>query len=185
MGKVRLDVLVQRQAGVSRSKAQGLIQTRQIFGPDGEVLEKPGQQVDEELAIRVADGPKYVSRGGQKLEAALKGFDLSPAGNTCIDVGASTGGFTDCLLQHGAKKVFAVDVGYGQLDWKLRNDPRVVVLERVNIRHLSPTLLDEAPVFFVVDCSFISLKLVLAPLHALLDETAEGVALVKNTMASR
>lgn len=179
MAKIRLDVLVQRQANISRSKAQGLIQTGQVRSPSGEVLKKGGLAIDEDTVVEIAEGPKYVSRGGQKLEAALDHFSLTPEGKTAIDVGASTGGFTDCMLQRGVARVYAVDVGYGQLAWKLRNDPRVVPMERTNIRNLSPALLEDTPDFFSIDCSFISLRLVLASLHDLLAPDAEGVALVK------
>lgn len=179
MNKERLDVLVQRRAGVSRSKAQGLIRTGKVLGPQGRPLDKPGQRFEDDLEFTLREGPRYVSRGGDKLEAALKHFALDPTGHVAIDVGASTGGFTDCLLKHGAQKVYAVDVGYGQLHWQLREDPRVVVLERTNIRHLTPDRLDERPTFFTADCSFISLRLVLPPLQALLAPSAEGVLLIK------
>ncbi len=179
MAKVRLDVLVQSQAGVSRSKAQGLIRTGKVSAADGTLLDKPGQQVDEGTPVVIGEGPRYVSRGGQKLEAALKHFGIDVAGKVAIDVGASTGGFTDCLLQGGASKVYAVDVGYGQLDWKLRQDERVVVLERTNIRHLGPDAFEERPSFFSADCSFISLRLVLPPVKALVELDAEGVVLIK------
>ena len=179
MAKVRLDVLVQSQAGVSRSQAQGLIRTGKVSAADGKLLEKPGQQVDEGTAVVIDEGPRYVSRGGQKLEAALKHFGIDVEGKVAIDVGASTGGFTDCLLQGGASKVYAVDVGYGQLDWNLRQDDRVVVLERTNIRHLRPDALDERPNFFTADCSFISLRLVLPAVKGLVELGAEGVVLIK------
>jgi 23S rRNA (cytidine1920-2'-O)/16S rRNA (cytidine1409-2'-O)-methyltransferase len=177
--KIRLDILVQRQAGVSPSKAQGLIHTGQVTGSSGEKLTKPGAMIAENATISIASGPKYVSRGGLKLEAGLNAFPIPLDSNTAIDVGASTGGFTDCLLQRGASKVYAVDVGYGQLDWKLRTDPRVVVLERTNIRHVTSADLDDAPAVFTADCSFISLKLVLPPLKSLLAPRAEGIVLIK------
>jgi len=179
VGKIRLDILVQRQAGVSPSKAQGLIHTGRVIGSSGEKLTKPGALIADDMAISIAPGPKYVSRGGLKLEAGLDAFPIPLDGSTAIDVGASTGGFTDCLLQRGASKVYAVDVGYGQLDWKLRTDSRVVVLERTNIRHLTTADLDDAPAIFTADCSFISLKLVLAPLQRLLARHAEGIVLIK------
>ena len=179
MAKVRLDVLVQSQAGVSRSQAQGLIRTGKVSAADGTLLDKPGQHFDEGTAVVIDEGPRFVSRGGQKLEAALDHFGIEVEGKIAIDVGASTGGFTDCLLQRGASKVYAVDVGYGQLDWKLRQDSRVVVLERTNIRHLAPEALEERPNFFTVDCSFISLRLVLPALMALVDSASEGVVLIK------
>jgi len=179
MRKERLDILVQHQAGVTRSKAQGLIHTGHVFGPDGERLDKPGLRVSEDTKLNITGGQKYVSRGGHKLEAALEGFSISVTDKVAIDVGASTGGFTDCLLQHGAARVYAVDVGYGQLAWELRQDPRVIVMERTNIRELLPENMPERPSFFAVDCSFISLKLILPPLKALLDDVAEGVLLIK------
>lgn len=146
---------------------------------DGALLEKPGLQIDETTSLLIDEGPPFVSRGGLKLEAAFDHFDIDVEGKVAIDVGASTGGFTDCLLQHGATKVYAVDVGYGQLDWKLRQDDRVVVLERTNIRYLRPEQLEEKADFFTVDCSFISLRLVLGPLRALLNDSAEGILLIK------
>lgn len=179
MNKERLDTLVQRQAGVSRSKAQGLVQSGQVYNQRGEKLDKPGLRLPEDTILEIREQARFVSRGGEKLEAALTAFGLAVAGRTAIDVGASTGGFTDCLLQRGAVRVYAVDVGYGQLAWSLRQDPRVVVMERTNIRHLTADVLPEQPTFFAVDCSFISLRLVLGPLRTLLADNAEGVALVK------
>lgn len=179
MSKVRLDVLVQKQAGVTRSQAQGLIRTGKVSTADGTLQEKPGQRVDEGLVVVIAEGPPFVSRGGQKLDAALEHFSIDVEGKVAIDVGASTGGFTDCLLQRHASKVYAVDVGYGQLDWKLRQDDRVVVLERTNIRHLGPDAFEERPTFFTADCSFISLRLVLPALKPLVEPDAEGVVLIK------
>jgi len=179
MPKERLDILVQRQEGVSRSKAQGLIQTGQVQAPDGTKLDKPGVRFEEDMVFTILEQPRFVSRGGEKLEAAFEAFQPDVSGRVCIDAGASTGGFTDCLLQHGAAKVYAVDVGYGQLAWSLREDPRVAVMERCNIRHLTPEQLDEAPSFFSADCSFISLKLVLPALVRVLAAGSEGIALVK------
>ncbi len=179
MTKVRLDVLVQRVAGVSRSKAQGLIHTGSVMDTHGQPLTKPGQLIDETAELTIAEGPRYVSRGGEKLEAALDAFALDVAGHIAIDVGASTGGFTDCLLQRGSVKVYAVDVGYGQLAWTLRDDPRVVVMERTNIRNLAPESLPDRPAFFTVDCSFIGLRIVLPSLRPLLAEPSEGVVLIK------
>lgn len=176
---MRLDILVQQQAGVSRAKAQGLIRAGQVFREDGVRLDKPGAQVAEDTALTIRQRPRYVSRGGDKLEAAFEAFSLEVAGQVAMDVGTSTGGFTDCLLQHGAARVYAVDVGYGQLAWELRRDSRVVVLERCNIRHLTPEQLPERPVFFTADCSFISLRLVLPPLMRLLSECPSGVVLIK------
>ena len=162
--KERLDVLVQRQANVTRSKAQGLICAGHVFDLHGTRLDKPGLKVPDDTVLVIQETPKYVSRGGEKLEAALDAFQLDVTKAIAIDVGASTGGFTDCLLQRGAAKVYAVDVGYGQLAWKLRKDSRVITLERCNIRHLSPDKLPVKPNFFTADCAFISLRLVLPPL---------------------
>ena len=178
-GKIRLDELVQQRTGVSRSKAQGLIRTGKVRDADGAPLDRPGRAVSPDLELTIESGPAYVGRGGIKLEAAMNEFRLDPAGRVAIDVGASTGGFTDCLLQRGAAMVYAVDVGYGQLDWKLRQDPRVIVMERTNIREMTTETLSERPEFFTVDCSFISLRIVLPVLRGLLADTAEGVALIK------
>jgi len=177
--KERLDILVQRLAGVTRSRAQGMIHTGMVYSAEGEKLDKPGMRLSVDTPFEIRDEPRFVSRGGEKLEAAFEAFDLDVEGKVAIDVGASTGGFTDCLLQHGAAKVYAVDVGYGQLAWTLRQDSRVVVLERLNIRHLQPDAIDEAPTFFTADCSFISLRLVMPPIWELTAPDAEGVVLVK------
>lgn len=179
MEKERLDSLVARRFQVSRSKAQGLIQTGRICGTEGERLDKPGARVDPEIVLELIEGPRFVSRGGEKLAHAFETFPVSVAGKVAMDVGASTGGFTDCLLQNGAVKVYAVDVGYGQLAWSLRRDPRVVVMERCNIRALTPEKLEFTPEFFTADCSFISLKLVLSAVMPLMGPTPEGVALIK------
>lgn len=179
MSKERLDAVVQRRLKVSRSKAQGLVQTGQVYDGDGNKLDKPGQRVDPEMTLDIRDQPRYVSRGGDKLAAALDHFELDVDGVTALDVGASTGGFTDCLLQHGAAKVFALDVGYGQLAWSLREDPRVVVKERTNVRKLTLDMLGERPNFFTADCSFISLRLVLPPVTAVLTDDARGIVLIK------
>lgn len=177
--RIRLDELVQRRTGFSRTKSQGLIHTGMVKSADGKPLTKPGHTVPDDLAITIQDSPKFVSRGGSKLEAALDAFALDVTGQIAIDVGASTGGFTDCLLQRGATKVYAIDVGYGQLDWKLRQDPRVFVFERTNFRYVTPDQIPDRPSFFTVDCSFISLRLVLPPLIPLLTRPAEGVVLIK------
>ena len=177
--KSRLDSIVARLAGVTRTQAQGLIRTGKVLSQNGEVLDKPGVQYDDAITLDIRDGSPYVSRGGEKLAAALDAFQIDPAGHVAIDVGASTGGFTDCLLQRGAAKVYAVDVGYGQLAWKLRNDPRVVVMERTNARALKPEDFVEKPTFFTADCSFISLSLVLSPLASILAPRAIGVVLIK------
>ena len=145
-----------------------------------EVLDKPGRLVDEGCSVRIlADAHPYASRGGLKLEHALKQFDFTPTGKTAIDLGASTGGFTDCLLQHSAKKVFAVDVGYGQLAWKLQSDPKVIVIDRKNARDLKPGEIGELVDLVVVDVSFISLRLVAPSAFAVLKPEGDLVALVK------
>jgi 23S rRNA (cytidine1920-2'-O)/16S rRNA (cytidine1409-2'-O)-methyltransferase len=156
-----------------------MIQLGCVRLPDGSTPTKPGLRIDAETPLAIDEGPRYVSRGGAKLEAAIDHFQPALGGVVAIDIGASTGGFTDCLLQHGAAKVYAVDVGYGQLAWTLRQDPRVVVMERINARNLTPDMLAERPAFFVADCSFISLKLVLPPLRALLEPGAAGIVLIK------
>ena len=179
MSKERLDRLVQRQRGVSRAKAQGLIHAGQVFTQEGRCLDKPGIALPEDSALCIREGPRFVSRGGDKLEAALDAFGVDVHGVAAIDAGASTGGFTDCLLQRGAARVYAVAVGYGQLAWTLRQDPRVIVLERTNIRRLTREALDIPPAFFTADCSFISLTLVLPALKALLAKPAEGIVLIK------
>ncbi len=174
-----MDILVQQRAGVSRTKAQGLIRTGMVHDHQGRTLDKPGLRIPEDTALEIRESPRFVSRGGEKLDAALEAFGIDVTDRTAIDVGASTGGFTDCLLQRGAIRVYAVDVGYGQLAWRLRNDPRVVVMERTNIRHLESKALPEQPDFFTADCSFISLRLVLPPLETLLADNANGVVLIK------
>jgi 23S rRNA (cytidine1920-2'-O)/16S rRNA (cytidine1409-2'-O)-methyltransferase len=160
--KKRLDVLLTEQGYAdSRTKAQAIIMAGQVY-VDGQKADKPGISYPETVSIEVrGDVCPYVSRGGLKLEKALRDFGVKPEGYVCSDSGASTGGFTDCLLQQGAKKVFAIDVGYGQLDWKIRSDERVVVMERTNIRYVTPEDLGEPLDLSVVDVSFISLKIVL------------------------
>ena len=167
--KKRLDVLLtERMFAESRSKAQAIIMAGLVY-VDGQKADKPGVSYEETVEIEVrGDTCPYVSRGGLKLEKALRDFGVDPTGFVCSDSGASTGGFTDCLLQKGASKVFAIDVGYGQLDWKIRSDPRVVVMERTNIRYVTPEQLGEALDLSVVDVSFISLKIVLPAIQALL-----------------
>jgi len=144
---------------------------------DGKTMTKPGTKVAADAEIEIKEGLPYVSRGGLKLEAALNAFDVEVEGAVAADIGASTGGFTDCLLQHGAKRVYAIDVGYGQLAWKLRKDPRVVVMERINVRYLEslPEPIDLA----TVDVSFISLRLVLPPIMRLLKPRGQIIALIK------
>lgn len=178
--KQRLDkLMVEKGLAPSREKAQALIMAGQVVVGD-HAAQKAGQQVLPDVEIRIkGEVLPYVSRGGLKLAQGLDTFGVDPAGRIAIDVGASTGGFTDCLLQRGARRVYAVDVGYGQLAWKLREDPRVVVMEKTNIRHLQPESLDPLPDLAVIDASFISLNLVLPPTLALLKRPAEVVALVK------
>lgn len=159
MTKVRLDVLlVERGLAESRAKAQALIMAGQVRVA-GQTALKPATTVDASAALTVDSGPRFVSRGGEKLDAALEAFSLDVRGLTCADVGASTGGFTDCLLQRGAAKVYAIDVGKGILHWKLRNDPRVVVMEETNARYVES--LPEPVSLVTVDASFISLKILL------------------------
>jgi len=180
MPKQRLDkLMVERGLAPSREKAQALIMAGQVVVGDHAAV-KAGQQVSEEVEIRIKGNLlRYVSRGGLKLEKGLDAFGIDTAERIAIDVGASTGGFTDCLLQRGAAMVYAVDVGYGQLAWKLRQDSRVVVLEKTNIRTLTQKRLDPLPDLAVIDASFISLNLVLPPTLALLKRPAYVVALVK------
>jgi 23S rRNA (cytidine1920-2'-O)/16S rRNA (cytidine1409-2'-O)-methyltransferase len=171
--KKRLDVLlVERGLAETRTQAQALVLAGRVPG-----YEKPGTQVDEAVELDVAQLPPYVSRGGEKLAHALDEFAVDPAGRDCLDVGASTGGFSDVLLQRGAARVVAVDVGYGQLHERLRNDPRVTVLERTNARELRE--LPFAPELVVCDVSFISVRLALPPVLALARSGWEGIVLVK------
>ncbi|MCL2568122.1 MAG: TlyA family RNA methyltransferase [Oscillospiraceae bacterium] len=180
MAKLRLDLLLVEQGKFeSRAQAQAVIMSGVVF-LDGKRVDKPGTLVPETAEPEVRGIPlPYVSRGGFKLEKALDSFGVDPAGKCCIDCGASTGGFTDCLLQRSAIKVYAVDVGYGQLDWQLRKDNRVVVMERTNIRHLTPDALIDRPALAVIDVSFISLRLVLPAVYGLLAEDGEVVCLIK------
>ena len=169
--KKRLDVLLTEQGyAENRTKAQAIIMAGQVY-VNGQKADKPGTSYEDtvELEVRGHVCP-YVSRGGLKLEKALRDFGVKPEGYVCSDSGASTGGFTDCLLQQGAKKVFAIDVGYGQLDWKIRSDERVVVMERTNIRYVEPKDLGEPLDLSVIDVSFISLKIVLPAIKNLLKE---------------
>ena len=178
--KKRLDVLLTEQGYAdTRSKAQAIIMSGLVY-VNGQKADKPGVSYEEtvELEVRGAVCP-YVSRGGLKLEKALRDFGGKPEGYVRSDSGASTGGFTDCLLQQGAKKVFAIDVGYGQLDWKIRSDPRVVVMERTNIRYVTPEQLGEPLDLSVVDVSFISLKIVLPAIKQLLKPTGQVLCLIK------
>ncbi len=177
--KKRLDVLlVEKGLSESREKAKALIMAGNVY-VNGQKCEKAGTSIDETAEIRIAEELRYVSRGGLKLEKTIKKYGLSLDGCICADIGASTGGFTDCMLQHGASKVYAVDVGYGQLAWSLRNDPRVVCLERTNARYLSEETIPDALDFFSMDVSFISVKLILPAVFALLRDGGEGVILIK------
>ena len=178
--KKRLDVLLtERMFAESRAKAQAIIMAGQVY-VNGQKADKPGISYEETVDIEVrGDTCPYVSRGGLKLQKALRDFGVDPTGFVCSDSGASTGGFTDCLLQQGASKVFAIDVGYGQLDWKIRSDPRVVVMERTNIRYVTPEQLGEPLDLSVIDVSFISLKIVLPAIKALLKPTGQVLCLIK------
>lgn len=176
----RLDVLlVERGLQETRTKAQATVMSGLVF-VDGKRVDKPGTAVPRTAEIEIRGNTlRYVSRGGLKLEKAMQTFPLTPEGKVCADIGASTGGFTDCMLQNGAKRVYAVDVGYGQLDWKLRNDPRVVCMERTNARYLTHEHISEEIEFASVDVSFISLKLILPALAGLLKAGGTVVALIK------
>ncbi len=179
--KERLDLLlVQRQLADSREKARALIMAGEVL-VNGQREDKAGTKIDETAEITLKGGRlPYVSRGGLKLEKALSSFEnVSPRDKICMDVGASTGGFTDCMLQNGAAKVYAVDVGRGQLNWDLRNDPRVICMERCNIRYLTADQLDEAPSFVTIDVSFISLTKVLLPVRELMTGEGDLICLIK------
>jgi len=180
MGRDRIDrLLVRRGIVETRERAQALVLAGQVF-VNGERVDKPGKSVPEDARIEVHGfALRYVSRGGLKLEAALRAFDISVVGAVCLDIGASTGGFTDCLLQHGARSVYAVDVGHGQLDWRLRRDPRVIVREGVNARYLKP---EDFPTLFdliTIDVSFISLTKILPAAASLLKPSGTILALIK------
>ncbi len=180
MKKLRLDQLVfERGLAPSRERAKTSIMAGLVF-VNGQRADKPGAAYDPESEIELrGETLRWVSRGGLKLEKALKVFSYDPAGKLCIDCGASTGGFTDVLLQNGAKKVYAVDVGYGQLAWSLRNDPRVVSMERTNIRYVTPEQIPEPLELAVMDLSFISLRLVLPAVCALLRPDGDVLCLIK------
>lgn len=180
MAKIRLDQVVFDQGlAESREKAKALIMAGSVY-VNGEKQTKPGVSVAPDVTVEVR-GAKlpYVSRGGLKLEKALDVFGIDPTGYVCVDCGASTGGFTDCLLQRGARHVYAVDVGYGQLAWSLRSDGRVTVMERTNARNLTPDMFPERMDMAVMDMSFISLRLVLPAVRTLLTEQGQVVCLVK------
>ncbi len=177
--KLRLDqLLVARGLFESREKAQRAIMAGAVTVGD-HVVDKAGTRVAVDAPITVKSAERYVGRGGLKLEAALAHFAIDPTGATCLDIGASTGGFTDCLLQHGAAKVWAIDVGHSQLDWKIRSDPRVVVREKFNARHLTRDDIPDPIDVCVIDVSFISLSLILPPATALLRNGAVLVPLIK------
>ena len=178
--KERLDVLlVGRGLAQSREKAKAIIMSGNVF-VDGQREDKAGTMFPDTVNIEVKGYvQKYVSRGGLKLEKAMDHFDVTLQDKVCMDVGSSTGGFTDCMLQNGASKVYAVDVGHGQLDWKLRNDPRVVCMERTNIRYVTPEDLQEPPAFVSIDVAFISLTKVLEPVKNVMTEDGQVVCLIK------
>ena len=178
--KKRLDVLlVERGFFESREKAKAVIMSGCVY-VNNQKADKAGSAYDESAAVEVRDNKlRYVSRGGYKLEKAMSVFPISLGGKVTMDIGASTGGFTDCMLQNGADKVYAVDVGYGQLAWKLRGDPRVVNLERTNMRYVTHEQVPEDIDFFSVDVAFISLKLILPAARGVCAENAEGVCLIK------
>lgn len=180
MGKERIDkLIVERGLAESRARAQALILAGQVLVGEQRV-DKPGQMIQADADIRIkGDSPKYVSRGGLKLEAALDEFKIDPAGKTCLDVGASTGGFTDCLLQHGAARVWAIDVGHNQLAWRMRQDPRVEVMEGVNARNLEAIQFPERFTLATIDVSFISIIKILPSVRRVIDEGADLIALVK------
>ncbi len=177
--KVRLDkLLLEKKLAPTRQKAQALIAAGLVLVND-KLADKAGIMVEYSAEIRVKETCPYVSRGGYKLEAGLSFFRIDPTDFICLDIGASTGGFTDCLLQNGAAKVYAVDVGYGQLAWKLRQDPRVVVMERTNARNLTVADFKDRIDLAVIDASFISLKILIPPLITLFSEKISVIALIK------
>ena len=177
--KIRIDqLLVERRLAESRQRAQAMIMAGNVLA-DGRPVTKAGQQVSRQVELTVKEACPYVSRGGLKLEGALRAFDIDVRDKICLDVGASTGGFTDCLLQNGARKVYAVDVGYGQLAWQLRQDERVVVIERANIRHLQAETLPEPVDLITIDVSFISLKIVIPAAVRFLKPDGLILALIK------
>lgn len=178
--KQRLDLLmIERNMAPSREKAKALIMAGVVF-VNGQREDKAGTMIADTADIIVKDNTlKYVSRGGLKLEKSIEVFNVDVKGKICMDVGSSTGGFTDCMLQNGAVKVYAIDVGRGQLDWKLRNDERVISMEKTNIRYVTPDQLADVPEFSSIDVSFISLSKVLPVVHTLLSDDGKVVALIK------
>ena len=183
--KIRLDVYLLSKGLVnSRQIAQRYILAGKVKDKNGKILDKPGQQVFIESEINLSASPQFVSRGGEKLSMAFQEFPIDVSDRVCMDVGISTGGFTDCLLKNGAKLIYGIDVGYGQTAWKIRNDPRVILHERTNIRYLDPSRIfsneNDLPNFVVADLSFISLKYVLKPIRNLMEKNFfEGVFLIK------
>lgn len=177
--KQRVDqLLVERGLAESREKAQALLLAGEVL-VNGQRVDKPGRAIPTDAQVELTGRLPYVSRGGLKLEAALKAFEVDPAGKVCLDIGASTGGFTDCLLQHGAHRVYAVDTGAGQIDWKLRSDSRVILREHSNARHLTPEDIGEPVDLLVCDVSFISVTLLLPRFPALLSPNAVMIILIK------
>jgi 23S rRNA (cytidine1920-2'-O)/16S rRNA (cytidine1409-2'-O)-methyltransferase len=178
--KERLDkILIERGMALSRERARAMIMEGKVL-VDGQLIDKPGVRIDIDSKIEVqGEDLKYVSRGGLKLEGALKAFEIDPRDKIVLDVGASTGGFTDCILQNGAKKVYAVDVGYGQLSWKLRKDPRVINLERKNIRYLKREEIEDDIDLILIDTSFISIEKFLPNLLQFLKNEGEILGLIK------
>ncbi len=178
--KKRLDILLlDRGLATSRQKAQAIIMSGIVY-VDGQKEDKAGSTFDENCDIAIRGNTlRYVSRGGLKLERAMEVFDIKLEGRVCMDVGASTGGFTDCMLQNGATKVYAIDVGHGQLDWKLRNDSRVICMEKTNIRYVQPSDIADMPHMCSIDVSFISLSKVLPAVRNILDDDGCVVALIK------
>lgn len=180
MARIRLDqALVQNGLAPSREQARRLIMAGEVKVGDGEVITKPGWLVRQDAVLSVRQPPRFVSRGGLKMEGALRHFGIDVTGCACLDVGASTGGFTDCLLQHGAAKVYAFDVGTNQMVWKLRNDARVVCRENFNVRHMQAADVPEQVDFVVADVSFISLTLVLPGALTVLRPGGQALVLVK------
>ena len=183
--KIRLDIYLTSKGLVnSRQIAQRYILAGKVKDKNGKILDKPGQQVSIESEINISVSPQFVSRGGEKLSMAFKRFPINVRDRVCMDVGISTGGFTDCLLQNGAKLIYGIDVGYGQTSWNIRNDPRVVLYERTNIRYLDPSTIfpnnKNLPNFVVADLSFISFSYVLKPIRNLMEKNFfEGVFLIK------
>jgi len=183
--KIRLDIyLISKGLVNSRQIAQRYILAGKVKDNNGKILDKPGQQVSIESEINISLSPQFVSRGGEKLSMAFKKFPINVRGKICMDVGISTGGFTDCLLQNGAKLIYGIDVGYGQTSWNIRNNPKVILYERTNIRYLDPSTIFpngiNMPNFVVADLSFISLRYVLKPISNLIEKNSfEGVFLIK------